>query len=66
MKNLLLIIIKLIQWIVAGILLFIAYGGFQGDDILIPLVLLVAAVLISPPVIYILFARRKNSNVQGR
>ncbi|MFO7922328.1 MAG: hypothetical protein R6U58_01375 [Bacteroidales bacterium] len=66
MKNLFILIIKVIQWIIAGILLFLAYGGLQGDDILIPLILLVVAVFISPPVIYILFGRRKNRSVPGR
>ncbi len=66
MKNLLLIIIQVIQWGIAGLLLFVSYGGFQGDDILIPLLLLVVAVLITPPVIKLLFGRKKKTQVSGR
>jgi len=66
MKNLFLIIIKVIQWIIAGIFLFVSYGGLQADDILIPIILLVAAVFITPPVIKFLFGRRKKTNVTGR
>jgi len=66
MKNLFLIIIKVIQWIIAGIFLFVSYGGLQADDILIPIILLVAAVFITPPVIKFLFGRRKKANFTGR
>lgn len=61
MKNIFLLIIKLVQWIIAGILVFIAYGGLQGDDILIPVILLAVAVLITPPVIKLIFGRRKKT-----
>lgn len=66
MKNLFLIIIKVIQWIIAGIFVFLSYGGLQGDDILIPLILLVVAVFITPPVIKFLFGRSKKANVASR
>ena len=66
MKNLFLIIIKVIQWIIAGIFVFVSYGGLQGDDILTPILLLVVAVFITPPVIKFLFGRRKKTNVPGR
>ena len=66
MKNLFLIIIKVIQWIIEGIFIFVSYGGLQGDDILIPIILLVVAVFITPPVIKFLFGRRKKTNATGR
>lgn len=66
MKNVFFIIIKVIQWGIAGLLLFVSYGGFQGDDILIPAILLVVAILITPPVIKLLFGRRKKTQVSGR
>lgn len=66
MKNILLGIIKAIQWIVAFVLLFISYGGFQGNDVLIPVILLVVAILITPPVIKLLFGRRKKTIAPGR
>ncbi len=61
MKNIFLLIIKLVQWLIAVILVFLAYGGLQGDDILIPVILLAVAVLISPPVINLIFGRRKKT-----
>ncbi len=64
MRNLFLIIIKLIQWIIAGMFVFVSYGGFQSDDILIPIILMVVAVFITPPVIKFLFGRRKKKNFQ--
>ncbi len=66
MKNLFLGIIKVIQWIIAGMFLFVSYGGFQGDDILIPIILLVVALFITPPVIKFLFGRRKKTIATGR
>ena len=66
MKNLFLIIIKVIQWIIAGLLVFVSYGGLQADEILIPVILLVVAVFITPPVIKFLFGRIKKANLTGR
>lgn len=66
MKNIFLLIIKLVQWAIAAILVFIAYGGLQGDDFLIPVILLVVAVLITPPVIRLIFVRRKKKTVPGK
>lgn len=60
MKDIIFTIIKIVQWTIAGILAFIAYGGLQGNEVAIPAILLAAAILITPPVIKLIFGRRKK------